>query len=92
MVNNAGIMSFCDVELTPITEWQRLFDINCLGQVRMIQAFLPLLRRTKGRIVNISSAAGKISTKLYYVVNGPYNCLSLIQGQSICYAINGTHS
>ena len=51
-------MSFCDVEVTPIKEWQRLFDINCLGQVRMIQAFLPLLRRSQGRIVNIASTHG----------------------------------
>ena len=58
LVNNAGIMSFCDVEVTPIKEWQRLFDINCLGQVRMIQAFLPLLRRSQGRIVNIASTHG----------------------------------
>ena len=63
LVNNAGIMSFCDVEVTPIKEWQRLFDINCLGQVRMIQAFLPLLRRSQGRIVNIASTHGA-----YYVL------------------------
>ncbi len=60
MVNNAGIMSFCDVEVTPIKEWQRLYDVNVLGQVRMIQAFLPLLRRSKGRVVNIASANGKL--------------------------------
>ena len=61
LVNNAGIMSFCDVEVTPLTEWQRLFDINCLGQVRMIQAFLPMLRRSQGRVVNVASTHGKLT-------------------------------
>ena len=35
----------------------------------MTQAFVPLLRKTRGRIVNVSSLAGKLSTPF----NGAYS-------------------
>lgn len=33
-------------------------EVNFLGAVKVSQAFLPLLRRSRGRIVNMSSMAG----------------------------------
>ncbi|XP_077994912.1 retinol dehydrogenase 7-like [Glandiceps talaboti] len=60
VVNNAGIAGFGNVELAPISLFQKVWDINCLGGIRIIKAFLPLIRKAKGRIVNMSSAAGRI--------------------------------
>lgn len=49
-------------------EWRRQFDTNVFGQVRVIQEALPLLRESKGRIVNMSSISGKIAIPFM----GPY--------------------
>ena len=57
-MNNAGILQFADVELCPMAVFQQHFNVNCLGQVRMVKAFLPMIKRSKGRIVNISSVNG----------------------------------
>ncbi|KAF7641364.1 hypothetical protein LDENG_00283670 [Lucifuga dentata] len=64
LVNNAGIFHCpVDAELQPTVVFKRCLDINYLGAVKMCQAFLPLLRRSKGRIVNISSSSGKSDSK-----------------------------
>ncbi|XP_034031641.1 estradiol 17-beta-dehydrogenase 2 [Thalassophryne amazonica] len=61
LVNNAGIM-LCpaDAEILPITMWKRCMDVNFLSAVKMCQVFLPLLRHSKGRIVNVSSMAAEV--------------------------------
>jgi NAD(P)-dependent dehydrogenase (short-subunit alcohol dehydrogenase family) len=59
LVNNAGIAVVGPVELVPIEDWRRQLDVNVIGLVAVIQACLPLLRRGRGRIVNIGSIAGR---------------------------------
>lgn len=49
MVNNAGIASFGDVEFTSVEKYQRVADINLWGTIRVTKAFLPLIRRARGR-------------------------------------------
>jgi NAD(P)-dependent dehydrogenase (short-subunit alcohol dehydrogenase family) len=68
LVNNAGIAVPGPLELVPIETWRRQFEVNVLGQVAVTQAFLPLLRKGQGRIVNISSVAGGLA--IPYM--GPY--------------------
>lgn len=59
LVNNAGILQcLSDAEFQPITAYRRYMDVNFLGAVKMSQVFLPLLRRARGRLVNMSSMAG----------------------------------
>lgn len=48
MVNNAGLNAFGYVEWVPITTCKKVMDVNVWGAVRIIHAFLPLLRDTKG--------------------------------------------
>lgn len=62
LVNNAGIAVGGPVEGVSLEDWRRQFETNVFGQVRVIQECLPLLRESKGRIVNISSIAGKVSS------------------------------
>lgn len=57
LVNSAGFGISGAAECTPIAEVERLFDVNFLGALRVIQAALPLLRESRGRIVNVSSVA-----------------------------------
>ncbi len=62
LVNNAGIAVAGPLELLPLAEIRRQFEVNVIGQVAVTQAFLPLLRRGRGRIVNMSSIAGRAAT------------------------------
>jgi NAD(P)-dependent dehydrogenase (short-subunit alcohol dehydrogenase family) len=59
LVNNAGIAILGPLELLPIDAWRRQLEVNVIGLVAVTQAFLPLLRRGRGRIVNIGSIAGR---------------------------------
>ncbi len=61
LVNNAGIAVGGPLELLPQEELRRQFDVNFFAPIALIQAFLPLLRESGGRIVNVSSIAGKMS-------------------------------
>lgn len=58
LVNNAGIAVGGPIEATPVSRWKQQFDVNVFGLVSATQAFLPHIRATKGRIVNISSVSG----------------------------------
>ena len=68
LVNNAGVVVPGPLEFVPLDKLRGQFEVNVIGQVAVIQAFLPLLRETRGRIVNISSIDGRIATPLL----GPY--------------------
>ena len=46
------------IETVPLDLVRRQFEVNVLGPIAVIQAFLPLLRKGQGRIVNMSSIAG----------------------------------
>lgn len=58
LVNNAGIAVAGPMEFLPIEKLRHQLEINVIGQVRVTQTFLPLVRKAHGRIVNISSIAG----------------------------------
>ena len=64
LINNAGIANIATgvLEGVDIEESKRLFDVNLFGQVRVIQAFLPLLHasRQSPRIFNFSSGAVRV--------------------------------
>eukprot|EP00035_Acanthoeca_spectabilis_P030817 m.11107 g.11107 ORF g.11107 m.11107 type:complete len:233 (+) comp4395_c0_seq1:627-1325(+) len=60
LVNNAGITSNMPLELVTQKQLRRNFDVNVFGLVETTQAFLPLLRKSKGRVVNVGSIAGNV--------------------------------
>lgn len=60
VVNNAGILVSGPVEFVPLDDLRQQLEINVVGQVALIQALLPTLRKFKGRIVNIGSTSGRI--------------------------------
>lgn len=64
LVNNAGIGVLGPVELVPIDRLRLQLEVNLIGHVAVTQAFLPMLRQARGRIVNISSLAGRLSVPL----------------------------
>ena len=62
LINNAGIPYGGPVEYLALDEVRRLFEVNFFGVIAVTQAFLPLLRKGRGRIVNMSSVGGMVST------------------------------
>src|ERR1700744_1869216 len=59
VVNNVGVLTNGLPQDIPITEWQRILDINLMSVVRSNAAFLPvLLDQRSGHIVNTASFAG----------------------------------
>lgn len=57
LVNNAGVGISGLIEPTPIEEMIKLFDVNLFGQHRITRIMLPLIRRNRGRIVNMGSSS-----------------------------------
>ena len=68
LVNNAGIVVGGPLEYLPTEDLRHQFDVNVFGLLAVTQAFLPLLRRTSGRIANIGSIAGRVTSPMV----GPY--------------------
>jgi NAD(P)-dependent dehydrogenase (short-subunit alcohol dehydrogenase family) len=68
LVNNAAIGVNAPVEVFPIDEWRRLFEVNFFGHIAVTQALLPDLIRSKGRVINVSSVGGRMAMATY----GPY--------------------
>src|SRR5688500_2718512 len=64
LVNNAGIAVAAPLEFLPIDRLRQQLEINLIGQVAVTQAFLPALRRARGRIVNVSSIGGRVALPL----------------------------
>ncbi|MFX0098975.1 MAG: SDR family oxidoreductase [Candidatus Hodarchaeota archaeon] len=68
LVNNAGIaLGGPLVDVTP-EEMQQQFDVNFFGVHRVTRAMFPLIFKEKGRIIMMSSIAGRIAN----VITGPY--------------------
>lgn len=61
LVNNAGIVVAGPVEGIALDQWRHQFEVNLFGQIAMVQAFLPLLRQAHGRVVLMSSVAGRLT-------------------------------
>ncbi len=64
LVNNAGTDEFGFFTYTTPEQWQKVLDINLGGVINCTSAVLPGMQAAKyGRIVNISSEAGRVGSK-----------------------------
>ncbi len=62
LINNAAIATNESVLETSESAYRRIVDVNYLGQIWMMQAFVPqMVARGSGHVVNICSMAGKVS-------------------------------
>ncbi|KAF1551331.1 D-beta-hydroxybutyrate dehydrogenase, mitochondrial, partial [Eudyptes moseleyi] len=61
LVNNAGISTFGETGWLSMEKYEKFADVNLLGSIRTTLAFLPLLRKYKGRIVFMSSIVAYFS-------------------------------
>lgn len=58
LINNAGILSPGPMELIPMQTIRKEFEVNVFGSIAITHAFLPLLRKAKGRVLQIGSMSG----------------------------------
>ncbi|XP_070254623.1 11-beta-hydroxysteroid dehydrogenase type 2 isoform X2 [Myotis yumanensis] len=66
LVNNAGFNDIvADAELAPLATFRSCMEVNFFGTLQLTKGLLPLLRRSRGRIVTLGSPAGDM----------PYPCL-----------------
>jgi NAD(P)-dependent dehydrogenase (short-subunit alcohol dehydrogenase family) len=68
LVNNAGISMGGPLEFLPLDNLRQVVEVNVVGVVAVTQAFLPALRRARGRVVNMGSVSGRLALPLA----GPY--------------------
>jgi NAD(P)-dependent dehydrogenase (short-subunit alcohol dehydrogenase family) len=68
IVNNAGVGIGGPLEALELDDFRRTIEVNTTGQLAVTKAFLPLLRRSQGRIVNMSSIGGRLAQPFA----GPY--------------------
>jgi NAD(P)-dependent dehydrogenase (short-subunit alcohol dehydrogenase family) len=68
LVNNAGIAVAGPLEYLPIEAFRAQLEVNVVGQIAVTQSCLPLLRRSRGRIVLMGSIGGRLATPFL----GPY--------------------
>ena len=64
LVNNAGTARWRDVDDVPDEDWQAAWELNVMACLRAMRAVVPGMReRGWGRVVNVSSTAGKRPSK-----------------------------
>jgi NAD(P)-dependent dehydrogenase (short-subunit alcohol dehydrogenase family) len=69
LVSNAGATIRAPLESVPLAEVERLFQLNTLGALRVVQGVLPAMRaRRSGRLVFVSSIQGRLVLPMI----GPY--------------------
>jgi NAD(P)-dependent dehydrogenase (short-subunit alcohol dehydrogenase family) len=61
LFNNAGIGLTSPIEHTTPATLRQIYEINLFGQIDVIQAFLPLIRRAQGRIINAGSVGDHLT-------------------------------
>ncbi|XP_063069922.1 retinol dehydrogenase 7-like [Engraulis encrasicolus] len=68
LINNAGVsIPIGPTEWLQIEDFRKVLDVNFMGVVEVTLKFLPLLKKAKGRVVNVASILGRLS-----LVGGAY--------------------
>jgi len=63
LVNNAGVASAGTLLDTSMDDWRWMTEINLLGAVRVLHAFLPMMQAAgSGHVINVASAAGIVQS------------------------------
>ncbi len=67
LISNAGILTPGPIEILPLEAIRREFDVNVFGAMSVMNAFLPALRKARGRIVQVSTWTASVPLPF----NGP---------------------
>ncbi len=58
-MNNAGWATYGEIEWVSMDTYKKIVDINVFGIIRGVKKFLPLIRRSRGRVVSIASGLSR---------------------------------
>jgi NAD(P)-dependent dehydrogenase (short-subunit alcohol dehydrogenase family) len=61
LLNNAGTSYPMPIEILPLSHLRAQLELNVVAQVAVAQAMMPLIRKAKGTIINVTSVSGKTS-------------------------------
>ena len=64
-MNNAGVYLNAPFEWSTVEDLRTIFAVNVFGTVNVTKAMLPLLKRGRGRIVNVTSLTGRLPLPYY---------------------------
>lgn len=78
LVNVAGIGMVRPLEHASMTDVREIFEINCFGQLASIQAFSAMLRKSRGRIVNITSVGVNLAIPFGGLLNSSKSAFSML--------------
>jgi NAD(P)-dependent dehydrogenase (short-subunit alcohol dehydrogenase family) len=67
LISNAGILTPGPLEVLPLSALRREFEVNVFGAFSVVNAFLPALRKARGRVVQVST----MTATLPFPFNGP---------------------
>jgi len=59
LISNAGTLTPGPLEVIPLDDIRREFEVNVFGALAVINGFLPALRKSRGRIVQIGAMTGR---------------------------------
>lgn len=60
VINNAGIGTYGWCEVLDLDRYSQNIEVNLMGVIRVTKRALPLLRKSKGRLVTMGSLAGRV--------------------------------
>lgn len=78
LVNVAGIGMLRPLEYAPMSDVREIFEINFFGQVEVIQAFSPLLRKQRGRVVNITTVGVNMALPFGSLLNASKSAFGMV--------------
>jgi short-subunit dehydrogenase len=78
LVNNAGLSYSMPMSDVDIDEARKIFDLNVFAQIAVTQAFLPLLLKSKGMLVNQTSVVGCVVGPFQAIYNASKAAMSMI--------------
>ena len=59
LVNNAGKLTVGMIEWQPLESFKEIVDVNLWGMMYVTKTFLPLIKRARGRVLNVGSILGE---------------------------------
>src|SRR2546429_3694225 len=80
LINNAGILTPGPLEALLLGAIRREFEVNVFGALSVINAFLPALRKTRGRIVQVSTWTASLPLPF----NGPWSTTPWLAASPKC--------
>jgi short-subunit dehydrogenase len=79
LVNNAGFGQRGPIEIVPVDNIRANFETNLFSLIALTQLVIPIMRKQRsGRIVNVSSVAGRIARPLSSVYDATKHALEAV--------------